>query len=773
MATVLEGLKVLDLSWGTAGPLTSMLLSDYGAEVVKIEPPGGDPFRASPAYLVWNRGKQSAVLDLKDPTDLASFGELARRADILIESFSPGTMERLGIGYESLQRENPRLIYCSITGYGRHSQSSQRPAYDALVQARSGAQSEQPGWRAGPIFLHLPLPSFGASYLASCAIHAALHAREVTGVGQWVETSLMQGVLAFTTMLWIRVENPPASFYDIFRYRDFPPTPCHEAGDGKWFHPMPQGVPVALAAVGRDMRSMPGSQQGSYEERKAWFAAVEQLYRSRPRDFWLELLREADVPCEPSLPAEEAFADPQIVHNGVVTEVDIPGLGPVVQFAFPWRLERNEARVQGPPPGVGQHTEEVLSGLQTRPVAPKPEASRRSLRYALEGVRVLDFGVALAGPYGPMILGDLGAEVIKVERVDARDGSVGNQVWAACQRGKRCISLDLKAPEGQRIAHELIASADVLHYNMRVGVAERLGFGYETAKRINPRIIYCHTTGYGSTGPRATWPGVDQMGQALVGLEWEQGAGPAGSPGASWSRFGMCDTGNGFQSAIAVLQALYHRDRTGQGQFVETNILNCGTYYASDAFLAPEGVKTRPHLDAAQTGLGPLYRLYETRKGWICIVVFKEAEWQALCRALERADLARDPRFASREARERNAELLATTLEPMFETRTAKEWFERLDRAGVPCEVSSETYGREFFDDPDAIANEWVVEYRHHSMGSMEQFGRLFSLSETPGKVWGPPPVPGEHSREILRELGYGEAQIQELGQKGVTAWPE
>ena len=109
----------------------------------------------------------------------------------------------------------------------------------------------------------------------------------------------------------------------------------------------------------------------------------------------------------------------------------------------------------------------------------------------------------------------------------------------------------------------------------------------------------------------------------------------------------------------------------------------------------------------------------------------------------------------------------------MFETRTAREWFERLDRAGVPCEVSSETYGREFFDDPDAIANEWVVEYRHHSMGSMEQFGRLFSLSETPGKVWGPPAVPGEHSREILRELGYDKAQIQELGQKGVTAWPE
>ena len=192
--------------------------------------------------------------------------------------------------------------------------------------------------------------------------------------------------------------------------------------------------------------------------------------------------------------------------------------------------------------------------------------------------------------------------------------------------------------------------------------------------------------------------------------------------------------------------------------------------------MAPEGVQTRPHLDRDQTGLGPLYRLYQTSRGWICIAAVKDGQWLALARALGFDSLVDDPRFATGEARQRNAAALAGLLEPIFATRTAQEWFETLDREGVPCEVSSETYGQEFFDDPDAIANEWVVkyqyQYQHYSLGAFEQYGRLFSLSDTPGKIWGPPPVPGEHSRDILRELGYRDDQVDALLDKGVTTSP-
>src|SRR6202044_2702205 len=184
-----------------AGPMATMVMSDHGADVVKVERPGGDPMRAYEGFRVWNRGKASVVADLDRPYDRDRVRALAATADVLIESFAPGKMAAWGLDYESLKDELPGLIYLSITPYGRTTGSADRPGHDLLVQARSGQQYEQPGWRDGPIFLYAPLPSMATSYLALEGVGAALFAREVTGRGQWVETSLYQGVLLFTTQL--------------------------------------------------------------------------------------------------------------------------------------------------------------------------------------------------------------------------------------------------------------------------------------------------------------------------------------------------------------------------------------------------------------------------------------------------------------------------------------------------------------------------------------------------------------------------------------------
>ena len=555
MLPVLAGLTVLDLSWGTAGALATMLLSDYGAEVLKVEPPGGDPFRATPGYTVWNRGKKSVVLDLKLGPDLDRFRELASTADVLVESFSPGTTARLGIDYATLRVLNDVLIYCSITAYGRRGGSSNRPGYDALVQARSGLQHEQPGLHDGPIFLYLPLPSLGAALLASAGINAALRAREIVGAGQWVETSLMQGGLLWTTQIWKRAERPNADLLNLWKFKDLGPTPCFEAADGGWFHPMPQGVPIALAHVGRDPEELdPASiTSDDRESRARYFESLRDLYLQRSSDEWVKLLQDHDVSCQPVRPIETAFDHPQVVHNRVVTTVEIPGVGPVTQLGHPYHLERHEESVQGPPPSVGEHTEELLRSVADRSRTDVPAPTRR-LRHALEGIRVLDFGTAVAGPFGTMILGDLGADVIKIESTTRPVGTTGDSTWVSGARGKRCISVDLKSHDGQEIARRLIASADVVHYNLRTGVAERLGFGYEQAKAINPAIVFCHLTGYGDTGPLAMWPGVDQMAQALCGLEYEQGATPNGGH-PTWYRLGMTDAVTGMLTVIGVLQA--------------------------------------------------------------------------------------------------------------------------------------------------------------------------------------------------------------------------
>ncbi len=482
---------------------------------------------------------------------------------------------------------------------------------------------------------------------------------------------------------------------------------------------------------------------------------------------------------------EEGFEDEQINHNGAVLDVDLPGVGVVKQFGHAWRLALNEVRPASAPPKVGQHTTEVLATLHARSAPPPPNPAG-ALRHPLEGIRVLDLGHPFAGSFGPMLLADLGAEVLIVEPISQGSplsrGPVASvpglgldNVWIGCQRGKRCLTLDMSTAEGKDALAKLIAGADVIHSNRGRGIARAFGFDYETAAAINPNIIYCHTTAYGETGPYAGWPGVDQLAECQCGLEWEQGAVPAGGEGPQWYRFGQCDHANAFQSAVAVLQALYHRDKTGQGQYVDTCILNSGMLYSSDAFIAPPGVTRRPHMTKDQTGLGPLYRLYETESGWLFIVASNDREWRALCHGLGRDSLADDPRFATRADREQHGDALEQILEPLFKQRTAPEWFGALDRAGAPCEISEEGFGQGygFFDDPDAIANGWVARYRHYSMGMIEQFGTLFSLSDTPSTISGPPPVRGQQSREVLHEIGYSDNDVQAFARQGITSWPD
>ena len=627
---VLDGLGVVDLSWGIAGPVATMLLGDYGADVVKIEPPGGDPFRATAGYAVWNRNKRSVVLDLHDSDDQARCRRLIAGADVVVESFSPGTTARLGIDYPSVRADNPGLVYCSITGYGRTGPAADRPGYDGLVQARWGMQNEQPGLRDGPIFLHLPLPSFGAALLASVGIHAALLAREQTHRGQWVETSLAQGVLTWMTQIWKRAETPTPALTDLWRFKDFPPTPCFEASDGEWFHPMPQGVSVALAHLGLDpdTLSMGGGVSGDYNARKVYFEALRDIYRQRPMAEWVELLQRHDVPCQPVGRGADALDHPQVIHNRASTTVEQPGVGPVRQYGHAYHLEHHDEQTPTPPPGIGEHTEAVLASIERDQVEPtRPAATGKTLAHPLAGIRVLDFGTALAGPFGPMVLSDLGADVIKIDPTGARVGTPADATYAACQRGKRSIAIDLKSEGGQRIARDLIASADVIHYNLRTGVAERLGFDYEHAKAINPRIVFCHLTSYGNTGPLASWPGVDQMGQAIAGLEHEQGATPSGGH-PTWYRFGMCDATAGLLSIIGVLQALRERERTGQAQWVEANILNGAMFLASDVLVGPGGPAPRRGLDRQQMGFGALYRLYATAEGWLCIAAPTNDHWR-------------------------------------------------------------------------------------------------------------------------------------------------
>jgi crotonobetainyl-CoA:carnitine CoA-transferase CaiB-like acyl-CoA transferase len=376
MPGALDDLRVLDLSWGIAGALGVLLLAEQGADVVKVEPPGGDPFRDYSGYAVWNRSRRSVTIDLKRPEGLDAFHRLAADADVLVETFSPGVTDRLGIGFDALHARNPRLVYTSCPAYPAGHRWADRPGYDALVQASSGQQWEQPGWRMGPIFLHVPLPSMAAMFLVPTGILAALVAREETGRGQHVRTSLLQGSLLFTTQIWTHLEHSRPDFYGSM-VKSYPPGVHQEmvfevAGD-EWVHTSIMSGLVPLKSQD-ELVGVPGASDPSRypmlsEEERAQITPLRRAgYRARARDDLIEEFRannhaiEAIDSMEHALGADGA-PHPQLVANGMVATIEDPALGTTTQVGVPIHLLGTPGGIVGPRPAPGQHNAEILGDL--------------------------------------------------------------------------------------------------------------------------------------------------------------------------------------------------------------------------------------------------------------------------------------------------------------------------------------------------------------------------------------------------------------------------
>jgi crotonobetainyl-CoA:carnitine CoA-transferase CaiB-like acyl-CoA transferase len=391
---------------------------------------------------------------------------------------------------------------------------------------------------------------------------------------------------------------------------------------------------------------------------------------------------------------------------------------------------------------------------------------------ALEGLKIVDFGDWLAGPVAGRLLGDLGATMIKVEPPGGLSMRPRNDSFRSYRtlnytlRGVRDIVIDLKQPEGRDIAHRLVADADVVGQNMRVGVADRLGIGYTDVKTLNPGVIYVFSPGFGATGPRAHLPSFEPLNSAFVGIHYRSG-GEGNPPAQGISLDAYC----ALLAACGTMMALLHRQKTGEGQYLDVSQLACAMYYTSEAYKTADGrLGPLPRLDSQQMGLGPLNRLYRTRDDWLCICCEKDQEWGALCEALEQPKLQDDPRFCTQQARGENAEELAKILESAFVQRTSQQWFELLDSRGAPCEIPVQDGAKHFLLNPAYVESGLAAEYHHSMWGLMREVGQVIHLSETPGKVKGPAPRLGEHTEEILAEVGYSAAQIQELLSQGVVA---
>jgi len=808
----LSGIRVLDLA-DESGAYCGRLLADMGADVVKVEPPGGEAARdigpfyqhhpdrdRSLFFWFYNAGKRSVELEVNTRSGREELLRLADRADVVLTTGTRKSLEARGLDYTRLAARNPRAVVATITGFGLDGPRAEWKSCDTVAQALGGMLfvNGHPG--------EAPLRSLGPQgYHTTCAhaaigVMLALLERERSGRGQCVEVSLQECVAS--TMEHVsgqfhqsgRVECRRGTlhwtgYFRVARCRDGYVLQCSL---GDWTSLVEW---VKADGKARDLAA-PEWEDLDYRRRNClhlfdlldrWacdYSVSELVEGAQLRCIPFAAVRPVEaLPDDPQLRARRFFAT--VRHEEVGRAMSYPG-PPCVMGARPWHPSRRPPLVgeqAGPawaPRPIGQ--EDRSGGL------PLPEGTfgfvaDRALRRGsekstrvLEGVRVLDFTWVVAGPVATRILADHGADVIKVERRDARDlGGRRGGITGNLNRGKRSVVIDVNRPRGLDLVRNLVRQCDVVIDNFSARVMGNWGLDYTALQRVRPDIIALSMSGFGHTGPQRDFVSYGPTLQALCGYTLAMRH-PAGEP-AGWG-FSYSDMAAGYSAAFAVLIALWHRRRTGEGQFIDLSQLEVAAaligptllhVLANGATAQPQGNRS-PEKPAAPHGVYRCRDVEDTAAGdrWCAICVFTDEQWLALGEALGRPSWSAQPRFASLAGRLANRDELDTLLEEWTRTRPAEEVMERLQAVGVPAGLVADA--RDLCErDPHLRKRGYWTAVQTPEGGRVIVDGVPVRLSRTPGRVTSAGPLLGEHTAEVLREvLGTRESEIEELKRQNV-----
>lgn len=788
-ADFLKGYRALDLT-GLSGQLAGRMLADLGMEVIKIEPSGGDavrnlaPFITAPSgaklsttYAHLNAGKASKVLDLETDADRGAFRQLVATADVVLESFQPGTLEAKGLGYKDLSAINPGIVLASITGFGQTGPKRNFQCNDLVGLAESGFFYISGDPALPPCKPPETQAYYFASLFATTGVLAALYRRQRTGQGDHIDASMQEtlGTHEHIVRLWANekqiLKRAGSQHGSVAPARIFP---CR---DGYVYLYVTRQHWKLFLNVWKDhppVFDAPDWLNNVYRRANAdeLNPAVEKFLSNFTMAEITNLLQEKGIPCVPVNTPMGFANDEHVRGRGFMAPVDHVGFGTTRQPAMPFVIDGKRPAV-GSVPSLDSWKDDG-----TKHAAPEPARSTAtSGNGPLDGMRIVSFDHVLAGPYGTTILAELGADVIKIESSKGgmdpfrffgtgEDPNLSPR-FLEFNRNKRSFTVNLKHPKGQGVLHDLVAKADAVLDNYSVDVVERIGLAYHQLCKIKPDIVNLRMPGLGTTGPKRHFSTVGVNITSFTGLTymWNH---PGNTNPPVGSQTVYPDYVSGVLCSIIIIAGVLQRDRQKKGAFIDL------AQSEATAFMIGASL-----MEAASTGKNPeptgnisksiaphgCYRCAGEDR-WCVIAAENDGEWSALAKVIG-SGLDDNPRFRSNAERLKNREALDTLITEWTKSRDAFAVRDLLQQAGVPAGVVQT--GEDLVNDPQLKERGFIVGVDNPRLGHvvLPNFPLHFTNTKLTRR-W-EFPVLGRDTEAVLREVvGYDEATIAAHKRDGV-----